>query len=155
MLKRMLVAGAVMMTCGVSSVRAQGSIAGNWVMEFDTGIRNVNGVEESLGKRQARLVLAVQGDSITGTWQPLADSAGRLGAKVRLHGKLAAGKATLETEPVARTVRINDDEREVKVVTSYAFAIRGDALDGTMTNRALDGSFEGNPRPFLAKREKM
>jgi hypothetical protein len=154
-LKRLLVAVAFVVTLGTSPVSAQGSIAGNWITEFDTGIRNVNGVEESMGKRQARLVLEVHGDSISGTWQPLADSAGRLGAIVRLHGKFAADKVTLETEPVGRTVRVNDDERQVKIVTAYAFTLRDDALDGTMTNRALDGSFESNPRPFQAKREKM
>jgi hypothetical protein len=38
---------------------AQASVASTWLTEFDIGIRNENGVETSLGKRQAQPLLDV------------------------------------------------------------------------------------------------
>jgi hypothetical protein len=129
-------------------------VAGRWSTEFDTGIRNENGVETSMGKREATFVLAVTGDSVTGTWQPKGDANGPAPAVVHLTGKRSGAKIELASEPVERTVSINGDEQRVRMVTTYSFEVHGDLLEGTTRTRALDGTFEGTERPFSAQRAK-
>ncbi len=133
---------------------AQSTPAGTWNTEFDIGIRNQNGVETSMGKRAATMTLTLKGDSVYGSWQVAPDSSGPAPAPIKLSGIRAGTKVTLRAEPVERTVRMNDDEQRVKMVTSYNLEFRGDALDGTSKVSALDGSFESNDRPFSAKRAK-
>jgi hypothetical protein len=137
---------------GLRPVKAQGSVAGKWSTEFDIGIRNENGVETSMGTRAATMTLSVKGDSVFGTWQAAADSTGKLPAAIHLSGTTGGSKARLRSEPVERTVRMNDEEQKVKMFTTYVLAVDGDKIDGTSTVAALDGSFEANPRPFSAKR---
>jgi hypothetical protein len=152
---RYVLAGAMLLAIAIPRAgRAQGTVAGTWITEFDIGIRNVDGEETSLGKRQARIVLQLKGDSVTGTWQALADSTGPAATPMQLRGRVADGKVELQTEPIERVLRVNDDEQRVKMISSYSFVVQGDTLDGTVQIRSLDGSFEGNARPFSAKREK-
>jgi hypothetical protein len=133
---------------------AQAGIAGTWLTEFDTGIRNENGVETSMGKRAATMTLTLKGDSLFGSWQVAADSTGPAPAPIRLSGVRLGTRAILRTEPVERTLRMNDDEQRVKMVTTYTFELSGDSLEGTSRLSALDGSFESGDRPFSAKRAK-
>lgn len=135
-------------------VAAQGPVAGNWRTEFDTGIRSVNGVETSTGKRQARIVLRLTGDSVTGTWQALADSTAPAGKAIQLRGKIAGGRVQLQADPVEHVRMINGDQQRVRMIDSYSFVLHGDVLEGTVQTRSVDGSFERNARPFSAKREK-
>jgi hypothetical protein len=133
---------------------AQASPAGTWNTEFDIGIRNENGVETSMGKRAATMTLTLKGDSVFGSWQVAADSSGPAPAPIKLSGVRSGTKVTLRAEPVGRTVRMNDDEQRVTMVTSYSVELKGDLLEGTTRVAALDGSFESNDRPFSAKRAK-
>jgi hypothetical protein len=133
---------------------AQSGLAGTWITEFDIGIRNENGVETSMGKRQATLILAVAGDSVTGTWQPKGDGNGPAPSALHVRGTRSGAKVALAGDPVERTVSINGDDQRVKMMTTWSFELRGDTLEGTTRTRALDGSFEGTDRPFTAKREK-
>jgi hypothetical protein len=133
---------------------AQASPAGTWSTEFDIGIRNENGVETSMGKRAATMTLTLKGDSVFGSWQVAPDSSGPAPAPIKLSGVRAGTKVTLRAEPVERTVRMNDEESRVKMVTTYSLELRGDTLDGSSRVSALDGSFESNDRPFSARRAK-
>ena len=131
---------------------AQSGLAGTWTTEFDIGIRNENGVETSMGKRQATLILQVTGDSVTGTWQPKADANGPAPSAVHVKGTISRAKVALAGDPVERTVSINGDDQRVKMITTWSFELKGDTLEGTTRTRALDGSFEGTDRPFAARR---
>ena len=135
------------------SALAQASVAGKWVTEFDIGIRNENGVETSMGKRQATITLTLKGDSVSGTWQAAAVE-GSTPAPVSLKGTIAGGKVKLQSDPVEHTVRMNDDEQQVKIVSYYTFELHGDLLSGTTRNSSVDGSFNGPDREFSAKRSK-
>ena len=138
---------------GAHQASAQGSMAGVWTTQFDIGIRTENGVETSLGKREARITLAVHGDSVTGTWQVAAQD-GTAPSPVHLNGTRSGNKAELRSEPVERTLDMGDGPRPVKMVSVYKFELSGDALAGTSQNVATDGSFDGPERPFAATRVK-
>ena len=146
------VAALILATTLQHPAAAQSGVAGRWSTEFDIGIRNENGIEMSMGKRAATMTLTMKGDSIVGTWQAAADSSGTLPAPIHLAGTATGTTMVLRSEPVERTVRMNDDEQKVKLFTTYRLTLQGDKLDGTSTVAALDGSFEGNARPFSAKR---
>jgi hypothetical protein len=150
----MAIAVAVFTVGAYQPLAAQASPAGTWATDFDIGIRNENGVETSMGKRAATMTLTLQGDSVFGKWQVAADSSGAAPAPIKLKGVRAGNKVALQAEPVERTVRMNDDEQRVKMVTTYTLELKGDSLEGTTRVAALDGSFEGGDRPFLAKRTK-
>src|ERR1043165_8244736 len=98
MAKRIAVLAAVTALLIPQLARAQASIAGKWSTEFDIGIRNENGVETSMGKRQATLVLTMKGDSIFGTWTvaPLPD--GPAPAPVKITGVRNGAKFTFQQE---------------------------------------------------------
>lgn len=133
---------------------AQAPIAGSWSTEFDIGIRNENGVETSMGKRQATMTLTVKGDSVVGTWQVAADG-GAAPAPVRLRGTRTGNKVVLRADPVTHTVNVGDGDRTVKMVAIYRLEVRGDWLEGTSQNTADDGSLDGPERQFSAKRVKL
>jgi hypothetical protein len=133
---------------------AQSGPAGRWSTEFDTGIRNENGVESSMGKRQATMTLTVKGDSVLGTWLAAPADGAPAPAPIMLKGTARGAHVTLEAEPVERTVRINDDEQRVRMVSSYSFEVRGDSLVGTTRVSAPDHSFDSPDRPFAATRVK-
>jgi len=138
----------------VTRIHAQASVAGTWLTEFDIGIRNENGVETSMGKRQATITLTLKGDSVLGSWQVLPDSSGKAPAPIKLRGIRSSTKVTLQADPVERTVRMNDDEQRLQMTSTYAFDLRGDELVGTTRNIFSDHSFDGPERSFSAKRAK-
>jgi hypothetical protein len=152
--KVVMMAALAMVSLGLGSAAAQSGAAGRWTTEFDTGIRNENGVETSMGKRQATLTLTVQGDSVLGSWLAAPADGAPSPVPIKLKGTVSGARVVLESEPVERTVRINDDEQKVRMVTSYAFEVRGDSLVGTTRVSALDHSFDSPDHPFLAKRLK-
>lgn len=154
MQKVVTLAASVLLALGTRSASAQSGPAGRWSTEFDTGIRNENGVETSMGKRQATLTLTVKGDSILGSWLAAPADGAPSPVPIKLKGTASGARVMLESEPVERTVRINDDEQKVRMVTSYAFEVRGDSLVGTTRVSALDHSFDSPDHPFLAKRLK-
>jgi hypothetical protein len=131
---------------------AQGSIAGTWSTEFDIGIRNENGVETSMGKRQATLVLTLKGDSVFGSWTVAAAAGLPSPPAVKISGVRSGSKFVFQQEPVERTVNSNGEERRIKMVSKYAVEIHGDEMTGTTQNVALDKSFDGPERTFSAKR---
>ncbi len=132
-------------------VAAQSGLAGRWVTEFDVGIRNVNGVETSEGKRQARITLEVSGDAITGSWQAL--GAGPTATR-HLSGTSVHGEVTLLADSVEAVLRDGDGERHVSMIPKYLFTQHGDSLIGTLQTASRDGLFGGPPRRFVATREK-
>lgn len=133
---------------------AQSGLAGRWSTEFDIGLRNENGVETSMGKRSATMTFTVAGDSVFGTWQAAPAEGSPAPAPLKLKGTTHGTRVTIEADPVEHTVRINDDEQRVRMVTSYAFEVRGDSLVGTTRTSALDHSFDSPDRPFTAKRAR-
>lgn len=152
-MKCIAVAAALVALAGAPrGAAAQGTLAGKWTTEFDIGIRSENGVETSMGKRQATMTLTVRGDSVLGTWQVVPDSGGVAPPSIRLTGTRVGNKATIQAEPVERTVRINDDEQRVKLVSVYSFELKGDELVGTTRVTSPDGSIDRPERPFSAKR---
>jgi hypothetical protein len=131
---------------------AQGSVAGTWLTEFPLRLRNINGVVSSDGTGHARISLTIKGDSVIGTWQV---TDGDVAPPARmLRGTLSNGKARVESEPSEATLRGPDGEQKVLMKTVYEFTAKGDALDGTQTVEAVDGSHTGPARPFSAKRDK-
>ena len=138
---------------GMHAAGAQASVAGAWATEFDIGIRNENGVETSMGTRQATMTLRVAGDSVFGTWQ-VAPQGGSTPAPVALSGSLHGTKLQLRAEPVQHTVNLGDGDRAVKMVAVYRLELRGDQLVGTSQNTSSDGSFDGPERAFVARRVK-
>lgn len=152
MRSKTVIAVALLTGLAAGSARAQASAAGTWNTEFDIGIRNENGVETSMGKRKATMTLTLKGDSVLGVWQVAPDSTGRKPAPVALMGVRSGAKLTIASEPVERTVRINDEEQRVKIVTTYYLELRGDELVGNSELKSAEHIME---RPFLAKRQKM
>ena len=133
---------------------AQGSIAGTWRTEFDVGIRIVNGVESSEGKRHARITFQVKGDSIQGTWQNVDTLGAAVGAPRPLRGVVTDSGARIESvTPTAITMRRQGDEQHLLATMNYVLTVRGDTLVGTEQWVALDHSDRGPMRPFGAKRE--
>lgn len=154
MTKLVATAALVLVSLGARPGAAQSGPAGRWSTEFDTGIRNENGVETSMGKRQATMTLTVTGDSVIGSWLAAPVDGAPASAPVKLRGTVRGTHVLLEAEPIERTVRINDDEQRVRMVSSYSFEVRGDSLVGTTHVSALDHSFDSPDRPFVAKRVK-
>lgn len=152
MTKFVATAGLALMSLVARPASAQSSLAGRWTTEFDIGIRNENGVETSMGKRQATLTLTLKGDSVIGTWLAAPADGASTSAPMKLKGTVSGSHVILEAEPVERTVRINDDEQRVRMVTSYSFEIHGDSLIGTTRVSAPDHSFDSPDRRFVAKR---
>lgn len=68
-----------------------------------------------------------------------------------LRGTIAGNKVSLTAEFQA-TVNINGEESTRSMTVVYDFTMKGDALEGTMTNRNAD--VELPPLPFTAAREK-
>ena len=76
-----------------------------------------------MGKRAATMTLTLKGDSVYGSWQVAPDSSGPAPAPVKLSGVRTGTRVALRAEPVERTVRMNDDEQRVKMVTTYALEL--------------------------------
>jgi hypothetical protein len=131
----------------------QTSVTGRWSTEFDIGIRNENGVETSMGKRQATMTLELRGDSVFGTWQ-VAPQGGATPPPVHLKGVRTGTKVQLSAEPVEHTVNMGDGDRTVKMVAVYRLELHDGELVGTSQNTSADGSFDGPERPFSARRIK-
>ena len=141
------------LTAGAQPAPAQGTIAGSWSTEFDIGIRMENGVESSMGKRQATMKLMLQGDSVFGIWQ-VAAQGGATPSPVRLRGTRSGNKLSLRADPVAHTMNMGDGDRRVELVATYSLEVRGDSLVGTSRDTTNDGSFDSPERPFSATRIK-
>jgi hypothetical protein len=154
MTKFVTTAALALMSLALRPGAAQSGPAGRWTTEFDTGIRTENGIETSMGKRQATMTLTVKGDSVVGTWLAAPADGAPTPTPIKLKGTVSGTRVILASEPVERHVRINDDEQVVKMVSSYTFEIRGDSLVGTTRVSAPDHSFDSPDRPFLAKRMK-
>jgi hypothetical protein len=154
MTKIVAVAALALVSLAPGRGTAQSGPAGRWTTEFDTGIRNENGVETSMGKRQATMTLTVTVDSVTGSWLVAPVDGAPAPAPIKLKGTVRGTHVLLESEPIERTVRINDDEQRVRMASSYTFEVRGDSLVGTTRVSALDHSFDSPDRPFVAKRLK-
>lgn len=154
MTKLVATAALALVSLAAKPGAAQSGPAGTWTTEFDIGIRNENGVETSMGKRQATMTLTLKGDSVVGTWLVAAETGAPAPAPIKLWGTVSGTRVVLQTEPVERTVRINDDEQRVRMVSSYSFDVRGDSLVGTTRVSAPDHAFDSPDRPFLATRLK-
>ena len=154
MMKRAAVATLAFLAILHQPASAQGELIGAWRTEFDIGIRSENGVETSMGKRQATMTLTLKGDSVFGTWQVIVPEGGKAPPALRLSGTRTGGKVTLQSEPVERTVRMNDEEQQVKMITGYVFELSGDELRGTTRTWSADHAFDPPDRPFAATRVK-
>lgn len=155
MLHSVRVAAAVALFAAATSLQAQSPVAGKWAADFELGMRNVNGEMTSMGTGHARITLELKGDSVVGTWQVL-DPAPANGAPATrpLKGVFANGMLKLETEPAVRRVVLNDEEKQIRMVTRYELKLDGDVLAGTAQQVALGGEIEPPSRPFKATREK-
>jgi hypothetical protein len=147
-------AALLVLAMPATRIHAQASVAGTWLTEFDTGIRIENGVETSMGRRQATLTLTLKGDSVLGTWQVAAQPNSPTPAPIKLRGTRSGTTVTLQADPVERTVRMNDDEQRLQMTSTYTFDLRGDELVGSTRNTFSDRSFDGPERSFSAKRTK-
>ncbi|HEY8062067.1 MAG TPA: hypothetical protein VID74_04675 [Gemmatimonadales bacterium] len=154
MTKFVAIVALALISLAPRAVAAQSALAGRWSTEFDIGIRNENGVETSMGKRQAAMTLILKGDSVMGTWLSAPADGAPSPVPIKLKGTVSGARVLLESEPVEHHVRINDDEQVVKMVSSYSFEVRGDSLVGTTRISAVDHSFDSPDRPFVAKRLK-
>ncbi len=154
MTKRAAVLTLALLATAGRTASAQGDVAGIWRTEFDIGIRSENGVETSMGKREATMTLTLKGDSVYGTWQVVAPEGATAPPQIRLSGIRSGNKVTLQSEPVERTVRMNDEEQRVKMISGYTFEVSSDALTGTTRTWAADHAFDPPERPFSAKRVK-
>jgi len=150
-LNRALVAASLLVVAA-SPLAAQG-IDGRWITEFERQMRNENGAVSTGEKTKARLVLARNRDSVTGTWEILGvpTASGNRPAPRQLRGTISGNKVSLSTEVEARR-NINGEESVMKVTVLYDFTVNGDRLDGTTTTKSAD--MEMPPRPFTAVREK-
>jgi hypothetical protein len=97
------------------------------------------------------MTLEQKGDSVTGTWQVMADAASPAPSPRPLKGVVAGNKVKLVAEFQA-TVNRNGEQETRTITVIYDLALNGDTLEGTMTNRA--GDMDMPPRPFTATREK-
>ena len=144
---------AALMALFARPAMGQASVAGTWIAEFEHRIRNENG-EVSADKGKARIVFEVKGDSVFGTWTVLTP-APEPGAKPRhLRGTIANGRVRVSGEPVDAVVNENGNESHVSMVTTYDFAVNGDALTGSAEIRAVGGAMPSMLRPFSAARVK-
>jgi hypothetical protein len=144
---------AVLIALFARPAMGQASVAGTWIAEFEHRIRDENG-EVSADKGKARIVFEVKGDSVFGTWT-VVTPAPEAGAKPRhLRGTIANGRVRVAGEPVDAVMNVNGNESRVSMITTYDFAVNGDALTGTAEIRSADGSMPAMSRPFSAARVK-
>jgi hypothetical protein len=130
---------------------AQGAgVTGTWITEFDRMMRNENGSVTTGEKTRARLVLEQSGDSVAGTLQILGDG-GTPPPPRQLRGTIAGDRVKLTAQFDARVNR-NGEESTRTITVVYDLTVKGDTLEGTMTNRS--GDMDMPPRPFTATREK-
>lgn len=145
---------AVALSIGFASPVAAQSLSGKWITEFDRGMRNNDGQVSSTGeKAKARLTLAQKGDSVVGTWElvsPLPPNGAPPARQLR--GTIAGDKVTLVSDGLV-TVNRNGERSTLKMTTTYVFAARADALEGTMQMK-LEEEGDQPARPFAAWREK-
>ncbi len=146
---------AAALSLTAASLSAQPAVAGKWAADFELGMRNIDGVVSSMGTGKARLTLEPKGDSVFGTWLVLEPAPTNGPASRALKGVFANGVLTLETDPIERRLRVNDEEKIVHMRTRYELKLEGDALVGITRYIALAGEMDGPPaRPFKATREK-
>lgn len=145
------VAFAMITVFVAAPLSAQGAgVAGTWITEFDRMIRNEGGSVTTGDKTRARLVLQQKGDSVSGTFEVLAPGDAPRPAR-RLRGTISGDNVTLMSEFEARVNR-NGEESTQTITVVYDLTVKGDKLEGTMTNRS--GDMDMPPRPFTATREK-
>lgn len=128
------------------------SIDGTWITEFDRMMRNEGGTVTSGEKSRAKMTLVQKGDSVTGTWLALGNTRGGPPTPRQLRGTIAGGKVSLQTQFEA-TVNINGEQSSRTITVLYDFALKGDRLEGTITNRT--GDMDMPPLPFSASREAL
>lgn len=139
------------------SLGAQSPVAGTWIAEFELGMRNEGGVVTSMGTGKARVALQARGDSVFGTWLVVEPAGPAANAQPRaLKGVFTNGVLKLESDPSERRLRMDDEERIVKMVTRYEAKLEGNALVGTSLNVPMtDTGMEPPPaRPFKAIRQQ-
>ncbi|HEY3933804.1 MAG TPA: hypothetical protein VGL65_04235 [Gemmatimonadales bacterium] len=144
----------VAVLAGAGPAAAQVSIAGRWTTDYPTAIRNENGEETVVTTRRAVFDLALKGDSVTGTWTLAADSGGPAATPLAVHGARHGTGYLLQTDPVDRHISVNGDESTLRMATRYQVEVHGDALAGSSTLFAVDGSMEMPDRAFAATRVK-
>lgn len=134
---------------------AQSPIAGTWRTEFNVGIRVINGVESSEGKRQARITFQMKGDSVLGTWQNVDTVGAAMGDPRPLRGIVTDSGVRIQTiVPTEMVMRTQDGEQRLQANLFYVVSVRGDSLVGTEQWIALDHSDRGPMRPFTAVRAR-
>ena len=142
----------VMMTLFTGApLLAQGAgVTGTWITEFDRMMRNEGGSVTTGDKTRARLALQQKGDSVIGTFEVLAPGDAPRPPR-QLRGTIAGDRVMLTSEFEARVNR-NGEESTRTITVVYDLTVKGDILEGTMTNRS--GDMDMPPRPFTATREK-
>ncbi|MFN8580656.1 MAG: hypothetical protein U0163_06710 [Gemmatimonadaceae bacterium] len=132
--------------------RAQG-VGGQWIIDFNRRVQNMNGVISESDPARARMTLEVRGDSVTGTWVLISPVEVQMPAPRTLRGTIANGEVHLVSDPFVVRMREDGEEREMKLRTSYSFKLEAGELRGTQVSRP-EGQDDGPPpRPFVAKRE--
>jgi hypothetical protein len=144
-----LLSFAVLALLSAAPLSAQG-IAGNWITEFDRMMRNEGGTVTTGEKSRAKMTLAQQGDSVTGSWQVIDNAPNTTATPRPLKGTIAGNKLKLQAEFIA-TVNRNGEQEERKITVLYDLTLNGDKLEGTMQNKT--GDMEMPARPFSAWRD--
>jgi hypothetical protein len=137
-----------------AALHSQATAEGKWIADFDLGMRNVDGVVSSTGTGKARVTLTLKGDSAFATWQTIEPAPPASTPPRALKGTYTNGVLKLETEASERRVRINDEDRVMRMLTRYEIRIEGDVMTGTVQPIDLGGQIEPPTRPFKAVREK-
>jgi hypothetical protein len=140
----------MMTLLAAAPLAAQGAgVTGTWITEFDRMMRNEGGSVTTGDKTRARLVLQQKGDSVTGTFEVVASGDASRPPR-QLRGTISGDRVTLTSEFEARVNR-NGEESTRNITVVYDLTVKGDKLEGTMTNRS--GDMDMPPRPFMATRE--
>lgn len=129
--------------------RAQ-SVTGAWAVEYEQHIRE-SPSGTTIEKGRARLLLDSRGDSVVGTWQPVADGGAAAPAVRELRG-VVDGDTVRLTTPVQLRRSVDGAESVLHGTMVYEFVVDGDALRGRI--RTVVKGVEGRPRAFVATRER-
>lgn len=126
------------------SLRAQ-DVSGKWLIEYVGRMRIENGIQSG-EKVQARLELAQQGDSVTGTWTVLDGS-----QPSKVAGTFKGNKLVLVSEPSEARANRNGEEQVVRITRALDLTVTGTTLSGEMT---LEGGLRAMPpRGVTGKKE--
>lgn len=156
----------VVITAVAAAQSAPSSVDGRWMVRFERRVPATHLRAATTEARAATLSLRLRGDSVFGTWQPLADSAMTPLAEGDVRGSMRSGALQLFVEPripneeswAAAAMRtVSDSLRSWlhgarPMGAALTLSVRGDSLVGTMRAESRDGTVVGRVTPIAAVR---